>query len=298
MGAGAVVETAPAKLNLTLRVVGRRADGYHELESLVAFAGCGDRLTARPGSALSLEVTGPFAAALHEAGAGNLVLRAARLLAQAAGVERGAVLTLDKRLPVAAGLGGGSADAAATLRLLQRLWSLSLAEPRLQALAAELGADVPVCLLGRPAMMRGMGECLEPLPALPPAWLVLANPGMALGTSEVFRARSGAFSAAGSLWVMPPRRAAHLADCLRRSANDLEPAARALCPKIGTVLGALADNAGCLLARMSGSGASCFGLFVAREEAETAARRLREAQPDWWIQVAPLLTGGSGGTDH
>lgn len=293
MGAGAVVETAPAKLNLTLRVVGRRADGYHELESLVAFAGFGDRLTARSAAELSLEITGPFAAALHDAGSGNLVLRAARLLAQTAGVAERAVLTLEKRLPVAAGLGGGSVDAAAALRLLQRLWSLSLPEPRLQALAAELGADVPVCLLGRPAMMRGVGERLEPLPALPPAWLVLANPGVALGTPEVFRARSGAYSGAGPLWETPPRTAAELADCLRRSANDLEPAARTLCPEIGEVLGALERNPGCLLSRMSGSGASCFGLFAGREEAEAAARRLRAAQPDWWVQAAPLLTGGS-----
>ncbi|MDF2095602.1 4-(cytidine 5'-diphospho)-2-C-methyl-D-erythritol kinase [Fodinicurvata sp. CAU 1616] len=290
-GAGAVVETAPAKLNLTLRVVGRRADGYHELESLVAFADCGDRLSAHPSGELTLEVTGPFAAALHDAGAGNLVLRAARLLAQAAGVGRGAVLTLDKRLPVAAGLGGGSADAAATLRLLQRLWSISLPEPGLQALAAELGADVPVCLLGRPALMRGVGERLEPLPALPPTWIVLANPGVALGTPEVFRARSGPFSAAAPLWATPPRTAAELAGCLRRSANDLEPAARALRPQIDVVLSALAREAGCLLARMSGSGASCFGLFATPEEAEAAVRRLKAAQPAWWVQATPLLTG-------
>lgn len=289
--AGAVVEMAPAKLNLTLQVVGRRADGYHELDSLVAFAGFGDRLSARPAAELSLAVTGPFGTALQEEGGGNLVLRAAHLLVRSAGVSQGAALTLDKRLPVAAGLGGGSADAAATLRLLQRLWALSLPPDTLQGLAAELGADVPVCLLGRPAMMRGIGEHLEPLSALPPAWLVLANPGVALGTPEVFQARRGAFSVAGPLWEVPPSTTAELAACLKGSANDLEPAARRLCPEIDQVLGGLAGTAGCLLARMSGSGASCFALYGARGEAEAAAQHLTMAQPTWWVRAAPLLAG-------
>jgi len=291
-----VVVAAPAKLNLTLAVLGRRPDGYHELESLVVFAGYGDCLEALPAEGLSLDLEGPFAAALAGEGGDNLVLRAARLLAEAAGVPAAARLLLTKRLPVAAGLGGGSADAAAALRALSRLWGLSLSEEELQGLGAALGADVPVCLYGRPALLRGRGERLEPAPPLPSAWLVLVNPGEALLTATVFRARAsanaGAFSAAAAWWRDRPADAAALADRLSGRGNDLQAAARRLSPAIDAVLAALAGTAGCLLGRMTGSGATCFGLYGEPAEAEAAAATLAAAHPGWWVRAAPLLLEG------
>lgn len=286
------VVAAPAKLNLSLAVLGRRPDGYHELESLVVFAGYGDCLEAQPAERLSLRLEGPFAAALAEAEGDNLVLRAARLLAEAAGLRAGARLLLSKRLPVAAGLGGGSADAAAALRAASRLWGLHLSEAELQGLGAALGADVPVCLYGRPALLRGLGERLEPAPPLPPAWLVLVNPGDALLTATVFRARSGAFSAPAAWWRDRPADAAALADRLAGQGNDLQAAARQLCPAIDAVLAALAGTAGCLLGRMTGSGATCFGLYGEAAEAEAAAAALAAAHPGWWVRAAPLLLDG------
>jgi len=286
------VAAAPAKLNLSLAVLGRRPDGYHELESLVAFAGYGDCLEALPAETLSLSLDGPFAAPLAGEGAGNLVLRAARLLAEAAGVPARARLRLTKRLPVAAGLGGGSADAAATLRLLSRLWGLELSTGDLQGLGAMLGADVPVCLYGRPALLRGRGERLEAAPPLPAAWLLLVNPGDALLTATVFRARFGAFSRPAAWWRDPPADAAALADRLSDRGNDLQAAAQRLCPAIDAVLAALAGTPGCLLGRMTGSGATCFGLYAGAAEAEAAAAALAATHPAWWVRAAPLLRDG------
>lgn len=264
----ALSEFAPAKINLALHVLGRRADGYHLLDSLVAFAGVGDVLRAEPSDGLTLRLAGPFAPALA-AEADNLVLRAARALAEAAGVAPGARLTLEKHLPVASGIGGGSADAAATLRVLQRLWGVALAPDRLAALALRLGADVPVCLSSRPARMGGIGERLDPAPALPECGLLLANPGVAVSTPAVFRARTGDFSAPLALPAAWPDAAAMAAD-LAGMGNDLEAPAVALCPQVGELLAAL-RRAGCLLARMSGSGATCFALFPTPGEAAAAA---------------------------
>jgi 4-diphosphocytidyl-2-C-methyl-D-erythritol kinase len=269
---------APAKVNLYLHVVGRRTDGYHLLDSLTVFAGAGDRLSAEPSAELSLAVTGRFAAGL-EAEADNLVLRAARALAAAAGIAPTGRLVLEKNLPVASGIGGGSADAAAALRLLSRLWGIELPPAELTALAARLGADVPVCLSGTPARMQGIGESLTPVPRLPPFGLVLVNPGAAVATPAVFKARSGAFSEPATL---PPRwdDAASLAAWLRGTRNDLEPPALTLAPLIGEVLAALRADPCCLLARMSGSGATCFGLFDTPAVAESVAAAL--ARPGWW----------------
>ena len=236
-------EPAPAKVNLYLHVVGRRADGLHLLESLVAFAEAGDVLSAEPADALSLEVAGPFAGALAGE-ADNLVLRAARALAPG----QCARLVLEKNLPVAAGLGGGSADAAAALRLLSRLWGI---EADLEALAAGLGADVPVCLAGETCFMAGIGERLTPLPAWPAPHLLLANPGAALPTPAVFGARRGPFRESRP-W---PQTVGELAGC----ANDLTEAAISFAPEVGEVLDALAVLEGASFARMSGSGATCFG---------------------------------------
>ncbi len=280
---------APAKINLTLHVTGRRPDGYHLLDSLVAFAGAHDVVTATPAEGLSLRVTGPFAAALAE-DADNLVLRAARALAEAAGVAPRAALVLEKRLPVASGIGGGSADAAATLRALSGLWHLALPPEKMHAIAAGLGADVPVCVASVPCRMSGIGDVLAPVPALPPCGILLANPGVALATQAVFRARTGPFSAAPALpagWAD----AASLAASLGEGGNDLQPAALALCPAIGGLLAELAACPGALLSRMSGSGATCFALFATSAEAASAACAL--ARPERWCWGGPLYDGGS-----
>jgi len=288
MSATGLSRLAPAKINLFLHVTGRRADGYHELESLVVFAqdaaAC-DRVTAAAADSLSLRIDGPQAAALQDAGADNLVLRAARLLQPmnlAAGNRRGAALALHKALPVASGIGGGSADAAAALHCLRALWNIAIDDDALAAAALRLGADVPACLLGRAAVMSGIGEQLAPQPDLPPFWLVLANPGVALATGDVFAALAGRCGPPQPL----ERRAdsaADLAILLRARRNDLEAPARFLAPEIDPVLAALKAQAGCLLARLSGSGATCFGLFAAGRDADFAARNLARAHPQWWV---------------
>lgn len=265
-----IEEAAHAKVNLWLRVTGRRADGYHELDSLVVFAGVGDTLRAEPAETLSLTVDGPFAAALSDE-PDNLVLRAARALAPG----RGARLTLTKRLPVASGIGGGSADAAAALRALTRLWDLDAALAR--RVAPTLGADVPVCLNGTPAIMRGVGDELSPAPALPPFGLLLVNPGVALETRAVFAARRGGFSAAFAPARLPDAPA--LAAVLRDAGNDLTDAAIALCPAIADVLAALGALPGALVAQISGSGATCFALFASPGAARAVAPRLPAT---WW----------------
>lgn len=278
--AAATGEFAPAKVNLYLRVTGRRADGYHLLDSLAAFAGAGDRVTAVPADALSLQVTGPEAVALAEE-ADNLVLRAARALAAAAGRKPRAALALEKRLPVASGIGGGSADAAAALRALDALWGTRLGAARLREVAATLGADVPVCVESRPVRMQGIGEILAEVPPLPRFGLLLANPRVALPTPAVFRARAAsgaAFSAPVGVPAGWPDAAA-LAAWLRPLGNDLEAAAVSLCPPVAEVLAAIGAQPGCLLARMSGSGATCFGLFGEAAQAAAAAAALPAA---WW----------------
>lgn len=273
-------EAAPAKLNLDLRVVGRRPDGYHLLDSLVVFADLGDELTFAEAPDLRLELTGPMAGELPAGGA-NLVRRAAEALAAAAGVAPPrAAIRLDKRLPVAAGLGGGSADAAATLRGLGRQWGVEIGPDRLAALALGLGADVPVCLGLRPARVRGVGERLDPVRGLRPLDLVLANPRRPLATAAVFRAlrldgRGPNGSTARGSWLA--------------SRNDLEAPARALLPLIGEVLAALAAVPGCALARMSGSGPTCFGLFPDAAAARAAALGLRARHPGWWIAACRTL---------
>ncbi|CAA7621390.1 4-(cytidine 5'-diphospho)-2-C-methyl-D-erythritol kinase [Magnetospirillum sp. UT-4] len=286
----AVSVFAPAKLNLYLHVTGRRANGYHELDSLVAFAAVGDTVTARPADTLTLAVDGPMAPLLADAGDDNLVLQAARALAAEAGVGTGAALTLTKRLPVASGIGGGSADAAATLKALAELWRLSLPAERMQALALGLGADVPVCLAGTPARMAGIGERLSPVPPLPAAWVALANPMKGLSTPAVFKARRGCFSDPAPLEAAP-RDARHLAELLAARRNDLEKAAASLVPEISNTLDLLAAQPGCLLARMSGSGATCFALFAAQPEAEKAAAALTTARPGWWCAAAGVMPG-------
>jgi len=287
--ADGVVASAQAKVNLYLHVTGRRADGYHLLDSLIAFAAVGDTIDVRPADTLRLSISGPFAAAVPT-GPQNLVLRAARALAEHAGVGARADIRLTKRLPVAAGIGGGSADAAAALRALMALWSVSLAAEDLQSLALSLGADVPVCLAGHPACVGGIGEDIVEAPRLPPCWLVLVNPGVELSTPAVFKRRNGPFSREAPLRA-PPADAEELAKHLAERRNDLTAAAVALRPVVGTVLTELDLLPGTLLSRMSGSGATCFALFAAREDAERGARRLRQEHSEWWIEAAPLSQG-------
>jgi 4-diphosphocytidyl-2-C-methyl-D-erythritol kinase len=271
-------EPAPAKINLFLHVTGKRADGFHILDSLAVFAGVADRISFVPSDTLSLTVSGPFAPALV-AESNNLVLRAAHALAAETAVRPVGALHLDKQIPVASGIGGGSADAAATLRLLCRAWRLDVADSVLSRIAAGLGADVPVCLRNRPMRMRGVGEVLMPAPVLPPCGMVLVNPGIPLATVSVFRARSGGFSRDATLpggWATVDQ----MATTLSGLANDLEASAVSLVPAIGDVLRAIAGAPGCRLARMSGSGATCFGLFADARGAEKAAAEL--ARPGWW----------------
>ncbi|MCH4091664.1 4-(cytidine 5'-diphospho)-2-C-methyl-D-erythritol kinase [Acetobacter sp.] len=286
-----LTETAHAKINLYLHVTGKRPDGYHLLDSLVVFAGAADRLTYEAsGAPLSLELTGPFGQKLAaEATDDNLVTRAARLLTEGTDTPLTGRLVLGKNLPVASGIGGGSADAAATLRLVDRVMALGTSESRFLAISEKLGADVPVCLLQKPALMRGIGEQLNPAPVLPPCGILLVNCGEAVSTPAIFKARNAAFSGDA---ILPPAwpSAAAMTDDLRRLSNDLEPPARALCPSISTVLDAIGALPDCLLSRMSGSGATCFGLFETAESAEAAARQLRlEQQNDWWIWAGPVL---------
>ena len=276
-----LVETAYAKINLALHVRRRRADGYHDLESIFAFAEDGDRLEATPADTLSLTVAGPFGGALGD-DPDNLVLRAARALREAAGVGRGAALHLDKRLPVAAGIGGGSADAAAALRLLARLWGLAGDDPRLMTIAGGLGADVPACLVSRALRGEGKGERLglftdSALAGMP---LLLVNPRVPLATGPVFAGWDGIDR--GALDGGEPLAAS------RAGRNDLEPPARALVPVIGEVVAMLAAAPGVTLARMSGSGATCFALFEDARARDAADRAIAAARPGWWRLVTAL----------
>ena len=281
---------APAKLNLYLHVTGRRADGYHELDSLVTFTALADTLEIASADALSLAVSGPFAEAL---GTGdNLAARAVAALAERLGRRACVRIALLKRIPVAAGLGGGSADAAAVLRGLARLWALGAAHASdLQDVALGLGADVPVCLHARAAYMAGIGEMLSAPPPLPACGVLLVNPGVPVPTGAIFAARQGPFSVAQRFHESPTDAAA-LATLLRSRRNDLEPPARAQLPEIGRVLDWLGAMPGCLLARMSGSGATCFGLFADEATATHAARAIARENPDWWVQATRLVHGG------
>jgi len=285
-----LAEFAPAKVNLTLHVLGRRADGYHEIESLVVFADCGDRLTLAAGGPLELAVRGPTAAAAGESD-GNLVLKAARALAERVPGLRLGRFELDKQLPVAAGLGGGSSDAAAALRLLARANALPLNDERLYAAAAATGADVPVCLDPRPRMMRGVGEILSAPMVLPKLPAVLVNPGVAVATGDVFAALAAPALPAPvkpESFVPPGARAASLLSALEVRRNDLEAPAIALQPVIADVLAALRAFPTCRLARMSGSGATCFGVFATPDAAQDAARDLKNAHSDWWATATML----------
>jgi 4-diphosphocytidyl-2-C-methyl-D-erythritol kinase len=285
-----LVENAPAKVNLTLRVVGRRADGYHDIESLVAFADAGDRLSFTRGNRLTLTVVGPGAAA---AGTGddNLVLKATRAFAERRPKAVLGAFRLDKRLPVAAGLGGGSADAAAALRLIALANKIARDDPDLHAAARATGADVPVCLDPRARVMRGIGEILSDPLALPALPAVLVNPGVAVATKAVFAAWKPATATPSALDLAAIVKLAsrdQLLQHLSAQTNDLEAPAIALAPVIAEVLTELRALTGCKLARMSGSGATCFALFTAAASARAAAKVLHDKFPQWWVRATTL----------
>jgi 4-diphosphocytidyl-2-C-methyl-D-erythritol kinase len=285
---------APAKVNLSLSVLGRRADGYHELDSLVAFAGVGDELSLSPGEPPGVQISGPFGAGLST-GPDNLVLTAERVLREEIAGLRSGRFHLVKRLPVASGIGGGSADAAAALRLLARLNDLPLSHPALLAAAARIGADVPVCLEARARIMRGIGERLSQPLRLPRLFALLVNPGVAVETAPVFRAlglQPGQEHAGG---IEPfqaegpsPATTASLIAALAASGNDLEAPARAVAPVIDELLAELSALSGCRLARMSGSGATCFALFDDCRASAAAAKLLAHGRPDWWVKPTVL----------
>jgi 4-diphosphocytidyl-2-C-methyl-D-erythritol kinase len=283
---------APAKVNLTLRVGGPRADGYHPLDSLVVFADWGDTLTALPADTLTLSLTGPGAEGL-KADPQNLVLKAAYALRAAADKpELGATLTLDKHLPVAAGLGGGSSDAAAALRLLNRVWDLGFSIKQLAEIGTVVGADVPACVHARPLRMEGIGERVTPLIAWPGLHGVIVHPGAPVPTGPVFKAYDA--TEPGRLTPGSPMIAGTLDDAIDRlllDGNDLQAPAIAQTPVIATTLDALSAQPGVRLSRMSGSGASCFGLFETSDAAERAANALAQAHPDWTVRA--VVFGGA-----
>jgi 4-diphosphocytidyl-2-C-methyl-D-erythritol kinase len=278
-----LVEKAPAKINLTLRVLGRREDGYHELESLVAFADLADKLDLEPDRTEGLDISGPFAAACGTR-ADNLVLKAAAALRQRVGALKSGRFLLDKRIPVAAGIGGGSADAAAALRLLARANDLALDDPRLASAALFVGADVLVCLDPRSRVMRGVGDLLSAPIGLPSLPALLINPGVPLATRDVFAAFTGSEGSKTAVGTVPREREATI-DFLACYGNDLTQPAIACAPVIIEVLMALQALPAMRLARMSGSGPTCFALFRSPGEAAAAAQKLAAARREWWVHA-------------
>ena len=288
-------DQARAKVNLTLRVNGRRADGFHDLESVVAFADCADTLTLSPGPDLELKMSGPLAQACGET-SDNLVLKAARLLAERVPDMKVGSFSLDKALPVAAGIGGGSADAAAALRLLAKLNGLARDDRRLVEVAQLTGADVPVCVNSLACVMSGVGETLQPL-SLPTMPCVMVNPRLPVATKDVFKAlglRNGELLVGATdvllqdRWPDPEASLEDWVEALAASSNDLEAPAMRVQPVIGEVILALNATNGAWLARMSGSGATCFAIYENTAEAGRAAEKIRRDHPGWWVHAGTL----------
>lgn len=281
--------SAPAKINLYLHITGKRPDGYHLLDSLVAFTAAGDELILEPASNFEFHITGPMAGRLaDEPIESNLVVRAARQLAAFAGQPLDVKLTLVKKLPVASGIGGGSSDAAAALRLLAAHFGIAADHPRVVAIAADLGSDIPCCLELANCYLKDTGTIMDPAPPLPLTHIVLVNPNQALPTPAVYKARQGDFTPAQPLEQIP-QDAAALAAMLATRRNDLTDAACQIMPAVRTVLDAIAATEDCLLARMSGSGATCFGLYPNRLAARQAAEIMLRDHPDWWVVPTHLL---------
>lgn len=291
---------ARAKLNLALHITGIRPDGYHLLSSVVAFANYGDRIEVSPAEALSLHISGEFSQQLPGRVEDNLIWKAAARLRDAMGITGGAAIHLQKNLPVASGIGGGSSDAAAAALLLHDLWQLDLSRDGLAELLLPLGADIPMCLYGAPVLVEGIGEQVTPIYGLPPFGVVLVNPGVAVSTPEVF----ALYDSLRHCEEAKPTKQSSLADSgllrfarndepdwlelLRQCHNALQEPAGKLAPVIDDVLAELESAPECLLARMSGSGATCFGLFATEEQAIVAAARIRAHYPHWWVQASHI----------
>ena len=288
---GIITVDAPAKINLFMHITGKRTDDFHLLESLTVFAECGDRVSVQPSDTFSLSISGPFSNGLAANDPDNLVLRAANQLARKFDRRGGAEIHLDKNLPVSSGIGGGSADAAATLRALEMMWNLGTDAGCLADIGLALGADVPVCLYGEPALMSGIGETVEPVSRLPDCSLVLVNAGEPVSTPEVFAQRTGDFSPSGS-WPLTTSYKDFVAALAARR-NDLSDAAIDVAPSIGEALGGLGQSAGCDLARLSGSGGTCFGLYRDMAAARSAAAEISERNPHWWV-VATEVRNAKG----
>ncbi|MEQ8600197.1 MAG: 4-(cytidine 5'-diphospho)-2-C-methyl-D-erythritol kinase [Devosia sp.] len=285
----AIVQTAPAKINLALHVTRRREDGYHDLESLIVFADIFDELEATPADEDGLSISGPFSRGLG-AGPNNLVLKAiAAFRARWPELSPpGLNLQLTKNLPVAAGIGGGSADAAAALRIMAGMAAEPVPVADLADLAATLGADVPACLLSRPLVARGVGEILSPLPDFPQLHVALVNPGVAVATADVFRRLRAHDNYPLPALPAPLTRPAQLGLWLNETRNDLQPPAVKLVPEIGILIEEMAEIPGCMLSRMSGSGATVFGLFGSEGQAHEAANHIRRRYPDYWAAAAAI----------
>ena len=287
-GSSAITVDAPAKINLALHVCGRWPDGFHLLDSLVVFTDAGDRITASQSDKLQLNITGPFGRVLSNE-SNNLVLRAARFLQEATKSRAGANITLEKNLPIASGIGGGSSDAAATLRACAALWSIDLAQISNVELSNVLGADIPVCVFRKPAFMAGIGEAISRAPQLPESWLVLVNPGQSLETKRVFSALKEFSQPLDRAAFAGLARTSELSAALKQHANDLMDPAVKLVPAISSAITALEREPGCLLARLSGSGPTCFGVFDTETAARDAAARIGALEPNWWVKPTKIL---------
>ncbi|MBI1262629.1 MAG: 4-(cytidine 5'-diphospho)-2-C-methyl-D-erythritol kinase [Rhizobiales bacterium] len=285
---------APAKVNLSLEVLGRRTDGYHVLQSFVVFTRLGDVVTVEAAADISLTITGPFAESLSGEG-DNLVLRAAHALRAVSGSSAGARITLEKNLPVASGIGGGSADAAATLKALSQLWKTRLSSAETFRLALSLGADVPVCMAGAPSMMGGIGETLVPLEMLPSFALLLVNPNKPVSTGDVFSRLAAAPVSLPLPELVAPQFEGmeELVTWLKGHPNDLERPARQLAPDIAEVITEIGNAPEVMLARMSGSGATCFGICRDRIDANVIAHQIRKRYPGWWVATTDALTSAA-----
>jgi len=284
VSASSVALRAPAKINLALHVTGRRPDGYHLLDSIAVFADVADRITIEPGEKFVLSLSGPFAK--HAPGdASDLAHRAANAFFAHTGLASACSIRVEKNIPAGAGLGGGSADAAAVLAGLNQCLDAGVSPEALDALGLELGADVPMCLQGRTLRARGIGEAIEYLDGWPPLPLVLVWPGRTVSTAEVFKSLARRDNSPLPEPPATPRGVGDVATWLATCRNDLEPPACAIAPEVATVLDALRDTSGCLLARMSGSGSACFGLYEDAEFAEAAAGRIAASRPKWWTRA-------------
>ena len=281
---------APAKLNLYLHITSKRADGYHELDSLVAFVDVNDRLSFAESDGFDITFTGPFSSGIDDVAATS-VHKAAQWLSEHCGVPARGVVQVEKNLPVAAGLGGGSADCAAALKGFAELWNVRVDwQAHATDIAFALGADVPVCLNARPAHMGGIGEQISGAPTLPPAWVVLANARVPVSTAQVYGQLDGRYLPSRRLAVDEHiETAAALADLLHSRDNSLAAPALEVAPVVGDVLIGLEATPDCLLARVSGSGGTCFGLYTDQAAADTASAQLSEHQPDWWVAAGALL---------